>query len=383
MSEGLAELDDGAFRRLFRDWLGKHCPAEWRRPAERLIGAPAVAWMRRLTEGGFRAPGWPKEYGGAGLSFAKQLICHEELDRIGVSRWVDHGVTVLGPILMRYGTAEQKAYWLPRILSCDDVWAQGYSEPNAGSDLASLRTRAVPDGAHWVINGQKIWTSGAAHATHIFLLTRTRDTGIRQQGISFILADLATPGVTIRPIRNLADEREFCEVFLQDVRVPLGNLVGAVDEGWTVAKALLGMERLAISSPSLSRHSLRALRALGEAMGLAGDGGFDARVAALELDLATLSCLYTEVAALMGSGADASVDLSILKIVSSELWQRITEATMEIAGEHGVADSFSHAGETFDLTKLFMIARPSTIYGGSSEIQRNILAKQLLRPARG
>jgi alkylation response protein AidB-like acyl-CoA dehydrogenase len=350
---------------------------------ERLIGPPAVAWMRRLTEGGYRAPGWPKEHGGAGLSFARQLIWHEELDRIGVSRWVDHGVTVLGPILMRYGTPAQKAYWLPRILSCEHVWAQGYSEPNAGSDLASLRTRAVPDGGHWVINGQKIWTSGAAHATHIFLLTRTRDTGIRQQGISFILADLATPGITIRPIRNLADEREFCEVFLQDVRVPLENLVGEVDQGWTVAKALLGMERLAISSPSLSRHSLHALRALGEAMGLAGDGGFEERFAGLELDLEALACLHAEVGAMMAGGADASVDLPILKIVSSELWQRITDTVMEIAGEHGVAERFEHGGQSFDLTKLFMIARPATIYGGSSEIQRNILAKQLLRPARG
>jgi alkylation response protein AidB-like acyl-CoA dehydrogenase len=381
MREDLAALPDAAFRRHVRDWLRENCPPAYRVPTDRLLGPPAVDWMRRLTAGGLRAPAWPKAHGGAGLSFTQQMIWHEELDRIGVARWIDHGVTVLGPILMRYGTAQQQAHWLPRILSCEHVWAQGYSEPNAGSDLASLRSRAVPEGGEWVIDGQKIWTSGAAHATHIFLLVRTRSTPVRQQGISFILADLGTPGITVRPIRNIADESEFCEVFLDAARVPLGNLVGEVDQGWTVAKALLGMERLAISAPAMCRHALRALRAVGDELGLSGDAAFEARHGDLELALETLACLHGEVGGLMARGADVADDLSILKIVASELWQRITEATMEIAGEHGVAGTLERDGESFELLKLFMLARPATIYGGSSEIQRNILAKQMLRPA--
>ncbi len=372
-------MSDEDFRQVFRRWLAENCPPEYRNPADRLLGAPAVDWMRRLTNDGWRAPGWPVRHGGLGLSLRKHAIYHEELDRAGVSRWIDHGVWSLGEILMTYASAAQRDYYLPRILSCEHVWAQGYSEPNAGSDLASLRTRAVRDGDHWVINGQKIWTSGAAHATHIFVLVRTNPDAIKQRGISFILADIRTPGITVRPIRNIADELEFCEVFFDNARVPAENLVGEVDQGWTIAKGLLGMERLAISSSSLPRRALTAMRAVGIKRDLLADPLFRQRYGALLLDIENLECFYDETANKMMARQEVAADLSMLRIIAGELVQRVTEATLEFAAEYGAIGEVEVDGVHHNLKKLFMIARPATIYGGTAEIQRNILAKSFLR----
>ena len=371
-------MSDEDFRAVFRDWLENNLPQENRRPADRLLGEPAESWMRKLSQAGWRAPGWPVKFGGLGLSFRKHAIYHEELDRAGASRWIDHGVWSLGEILMHYGDDAQRDYYLPRILTCEHVWAQGYSEPGAGSDLASLRTRAVRDGGHWMINGQKIWTSGAAYATHIFVLVRTNPDTAKQRGISFILADIKTPGITVRPIRNIADELEFCEVFFEDARVPLENLVGEVDQGWTIAKGLLGMERLVISSSSLPRRALAALRAVGRRRELLADPLFRSRYGELLMDIENLEALYAEASEDMGAGREVPTDLSILRIFAGELFQQVSEAAMEFAAEHGPIGSVSTDGVQHDIKKLFMVARPATIYGGTAEIQRNILARRLL-----
>ena len=380
MAEDLNALSAEAFRQRARDWLAHHVPDEFRRPAYRLQGEESVRWLKLLTAHGWRAPAWPVEHGGLGLGADKQIIWHEELERARVCRFIDMGVTMLGPTLFRYGTPAQKAHYLPRILSCEDIWCQGYSEPNAGSDLAALRLRALRDGEEFVLDGQKTWTSHALWSTHCFVLARTTAGPVKQRGITFLLVDLRTPGITIRPIVNLAGESEFFEVFFDAVRVPVANVVGAVDEGWTVAKALLGPERLMIGSPALSRLAHDAMEGVAAELGLAEDPAWRETAGNLALELHALTALYREAADAMKAGQEDDNDLSALKIVSSELVQRLTEATLEMAGEHGAAGLLRMAeGRELDLGQLYMVARPTTIYGGSNEIQRNILAKRWLR----
>ena len=203
-----------------------------------------------------------------GLDAGKMMIYMEEMERHGVARPPDQGITQVGPLIMRFGTQAQKEHYLPRTLSGEYIWCQGYSEPNAGSDLAGLQTAAVLDGDHFVVNGQKIWTSLADDATHMYLLVRTDKSAKKQQGISFLLVDLKTPGITLRPIRNLAGHEEFCQVFFDNVRVPREKLVGELNDGWTVAKALLGFERLGIGSPRRPQYALNRLEAIARAKGL-------------------------------------------------------------------------------------------------------------------
>jgi alkylation response protein AidB-like acyl-CoA dehydrogenase len=380
MADDLDALSTEAFRQCARDWLAAHVPDEFRRPADRLRGDESVRWLRLLTEHGWRAPAWPVDHGGLGLAADKQIIWHEEMERARVCRFLDMGVTMLGPTLIRFGTAAQKAHYLPRILACEDMWCQGYSEPNAGSDLAALRMRAERDGDDFVLNGQKIWTSHALWSTHCFVLVRTTVEPVRQRGITFLLVDLRTPGITIRPIVNLAGEGEFCEVFYDNARVPLANVVGEIDQGWTVAKALLGPERLSIGSPALSRLAHDAFEGVAEALGLAEDPAFHETAGNLALELHALTALYREAADAVKAGREDDNDLSALKIVASDLAQRITEATMEMAGEHGAAGVLlARDGSPIDIRQLYMAARPATIYGGTNEIQRNILAKRWLR----
>ena len=243
----LNQLDDNTFRLQFREWLAEHYPQKWTkstlRPFLRFHGPDLRDWFKTLNEHGWRAPDWPKAYGGLELSFRKQLIYMEELNRAGVGRIIDNGGTQLGPTIMKFGTQAQKDYYLPRILNSEHYWAQGYSEPNAGSDLASLRTKADLKDDHFIVNGQKIWTTFAQEATHIYMLVRTGQFEKKQQGISFLLIELDTPGITISPILNIAGETELCEVFFDDVKVPAENLVGELHQGWTIAKSLLGQER--------------------------------------------------------------------------------------------------------------------------------------------
>jgi alkylation response protein AidB-like acyl-CoA dehydrogenase len=383
LSDGADLLSDEEFRLRFRRWLVASYPAhlrqDARRPFRRLRGEEAVRWLRQVHEAGWRAPAWPREYGGMGLSFRKQMIYHEELERAGVARIIDLGETQLGPTLIQCGTEAQKRYYLARILSCQDVWCQGYSEPNAGSDLASLRTTAVRDGEELVVNGQKIWTTHATDSTHIFALVRTGKYAKKQQGISFLLIDLKTPGITVRPIANLAGEDEFCEVFFDNVRVPVSGLVGELDEGWAVAKALLGYERIWIGSPALAGKAWDLALALVRELGLSGDAGVIDRLAQLTADLHDYRLLYAQICDALAAGGKPGPEVSILKVQSSELLQRLTEFNQEIAAESGGIVGDVQVGTLLtDLHWQVMMARPVTIFAGANEIQRDILARSVL-----
>ena len=290
------------------------------------------------------------------------------------------GTNLVGPAVITHGTEDQKRRFLPPIASGDVYWCQGFSEPNAGSDLASLQTAAVIDGDHFVVNGQKIWTSLADDATHIYLLARTDKAAKQQSGISFLLVDLKTPGITLRPIRNLAGHEEFCQVFFDNVRVPRDALVGALNDGWTVAKALLGFERLGIGSPRRPQYALNRLEAVARAKGLLEDPGFMDRFIALKLDIEDGAALYGRFVDQVKRGEPLGQDVSMLKIWTMETWQRLTELLVEAGAEQGVIAGVNDvAGVGTDFLNPYYYSRPATIYGGSSEIQRNILAKYVLK----
>jgi hypothetical protein len=333
-----------------------------------------------MARKGWIAPSWPIEFGGMGLAPAKLLIFLEEQERWGIARFQDHGIRMIGPVLIRYGTPAQQRRLLPPILRCEQRYCQGYSEPEAGSDLAGLRTTATPDGADWVVDGTKIWTTMAYDVTHMFLLARTGSAGAKQAQISFFLLDLATPGVTIRKIRDMAGEEELCEVFLDRVRIPGDNLVGAVNQGWTVAKSVLGFERIHVGSPALPTSGLRLLEQVAGARGLADDTAFTDQIAGLRLDVEHLTAVYEEFALRLERGEELGPDVSMLKLWATETFQRIADLVIEVAGPAGgSAGAVELGGELVPVLSAYYRAKPSTIYGGSSEVQRNIIAKQVLR----
>lgn len=371
-------LPDAAFRSLVRDFLDSHHPKEIINPPKRLHWEEARPWYIALANAGWLAPAWPREHGGMGLSAAKQLIYMDEFERLGAARTPDHGIMLLGPLLIRYGTDEQRRHFLPKILSGEHIWCQGYSEPNAGSDLASLRTEAVLDGDEWVVNGQKIWTTLAGDADWIFLLVRTDKAVKKQEGISFLLVPMNAPGVTVRPILNLDLHDEFSEVFFDNVRVPRGNLVGEVNSGWTMAKALLGFERIFLGSPRQAAHALARLHRLAEHMGVMDEPGFRDRYMSLRIDLADHEALFEENADRLRRGETLGPDISLLKLNQTSLFQRITDLMLEIAGEDGGRLDPIDGDRDLNPMGLFLLARAATIYGGASEVQRNIIAKAVL-----
>jgi len=373
-------LDDEEFRALVRTEFEQHYPPTLRYPPRRLLWKEQSDWYLRMAAKGWIAPNWPVEHGGMGLSPAKLLIFFEEQERHGIARFQDHGIRMIGPALMRFGTEEQRRRLLPPILRCEHRYCQGYSEPEAGSDLASLRTTAVRDGQSWRVNGTKIWTTMAHDATRMFLLARTGDEGPPQAQISFFLLDLTTPGVTIRPIRDIAGERELCEVFLDDVRIPAENLVGEVNRGWTVAKSVLGFERVHVGSPQLPLSGLTLLERLAAARGLTDDPAYRDQVAQLRLDVAHLSDIHEQFARKLSRGEALGPDVSLLKIWATETFQRIADLVIEIAGPAGGAAGEVPVGnDQIRILSGYYRARPSTIYGGSSEVQRDIIAKQVLK----
>ncbi len=373
-------MSDEEFRRIVREFIEREYPEHLRFPSTRLRWAEIREWHEKLLARGWVAPNWPREYGGMGLSPAKLLVFIEEQERWGVARGRDMGVQMVGPLLIRFGTEAQKRYWLPRILTCEHIWCQGYSEPNAGSDLAGLATRAVREGDHFIVTGQKIWTTLADDATHMFMLVRTDpDAPKKQAGISFLLVEMKSPGITVRPITTLAGEAEFCEVFFEEVRVPVANLVGEVDEGWRMAKTLLGFERLFIGSPKLARNALVQLEKLARAKGRFADPAFATRYAALALDVEDHAALFARFAERMRRGEPLGADVSMLKIWATETYQAITELMREVAGADAAVPGFlDYEGERLDVLGTWYFARPTTIYGGSNEIQRNILARAVL-----
>ena len=369
---------DDAFRGHVQAWVEANYPPELRHPLERLHRRDTKVWYDRLSAHGWLAPGWPREHGGMGLTPAKQIIMQDVFARHGCGRFSDHGVNQLGPFIIGYGTLAQKAHFLPKIISGEHIWCQGYSEPGAGSDLASLRTSAVLDGDEWVINGQKIWTTLATDANWIYLLVRTDPSAKKQAGISFLLVPMDAPGITVRPILTLGMHPEFCEVFFDDVRVPRDAVVGQVNQGWTMAKALLGFERLFVGAPPQSANTLAQLDTMAGELGLQDDPGYCERYASLLLDLRDLESLYEIHVDKVRRGEPLGADVSLLKIYQTELYQRITQAALEFGGEYAALRRCPPQDMQVTPAAMWLQSLVTTIYGGTSEIQRNILAKHLL-----
>lgn len=373
-----AVMSDEEFRARARAFIEANYPDIPRFAQKRLHFSQSKPWYMALAREGWVAPAWPVEHGGMGLSATKQLIWIEENERFGAARINDIGPVMLGPLLIQFGTDAQKAEFLPKILSGEHIWAQGYSEPNAGSDLAAVRTEAVLDGREWVINGQKTWTTLGNDANWIFILARTDKSVKKQVGISFILVPMDLPGVTVRPIENLEMHDEFCEVFFDNVRVPKGNLVGAVNEGWTMAKALLGHERVFIGAPRLSSSALARLDLLARKVGVADDPAFQDRFTQLRLDVADLTALFETYIEKLRHGEAIGPDVSTMKIFQSELYQRISEEMMAIGGSTAAQlEPFEHDPK-LHAAGTYLMARPTTIFGGSNEVLRNVLARVVL-----
>ncbi len=372
-------MPEAAFRKLLRRFFRAHYPDHLRHVPWRLHWDEIKAWYFTLSRQGWIAPSWPREHGGMALSPARQIAFIEEAERYGVARAPDQGLVMLGPILIRYGTDAQRARFLPGILSGEAVWAQGYSEPDAGSDLASLRCEAVIDGDELLVTGQKTWSTLAQDATHMFMLVRTDKTVKKQAGISFLLVDLNSPGVSRRPIRTLSGHEEFCEVFFDQVRVPRGNVVGELNAGWGIAKALLGFERLFSGSPKHASHALQQIFSLARQRGLLADPAFTDRLAELRLDSADLTAMYRVFADMAKAGRPLPPELSLLKIWATETHERLGALLIQIAEEYGgAAMRLGYGNGGVQALAPYVNALAATIFSGTNEIQRNIYAKQVL-----
>jgi alkylation response protein AidB-like acyl-CoA dehydrogenase len=330
---------------------------------------------------------WPEEHGGAGLDVTSRFILSEELELSGTPTLSPFGLSMVGPLLIQFGTDAQKQRFLPKILAGEEVWCQGYSEPNAGSDLASLKTRAEDDGAgHFVVNGQKTWTTHAQHADWIFMLVRTDPAAKKQSGISFLLCDMRTPGVVAKPFLTTGGTYAFSETFFDNAVVPKENLVGPLNGGWTMAKALLGHERTLIASVGHSVRSLRRVKRIAattvsNGRPLLDDPGFRAKIARMEIKLRGLQMANYRAIAGAQLGHAPGPEASILKIRGSEILQQMLELAMEAMGQNALT-WFNDPGVVPPMEEwvpsTFNYLRASTIYGGSNEIQKNIIAKLVL-----
>ncbi len=372
-------MEDAEFREHIRDFVVSRCPAQLRFPKQRLLLAQSRQWYETLSKAGMLAPTWPAQYGGMGLNARKTLLFLETMEVNGAPRLPDSGIITLGPLLIKFGTDEQRAHYLPKILSGETIWCQGYSEPNAGSDLASLRTSAAPDGDDYVVNGQKIWTTWAYDATHIFALVRTDSSGAKQSGISFLLLALDQPGIKVRPITTIMGHAEFCEVFFDNARSHKSNVIGEVNQGWAVAKALLGFERIWAGSPRQANLILSQLENYAMESGKISDVSVLDKITQFSFDVADLETTYARFADVVSRGEPLGGDVSILKVWATETCQRMAEYLVEISGElSAIAGDVKSGGAVVDAMTPFLDSRSFTIYGGSSEVQRNIIARSVL-----
>jgi alkylation response protein AidB-like acyl-CoA dehydrogenase len=341
-------------------------------------------WFKLLAQKGWLAYRWPKEFGGPGFSEPQQIVFVDELLACGAAVPAGFGLNMVGPLILQFGTPEQKRQHLPPIARHEIIWCQGYSEPNAGSDLASLQTRAIPAGDEFVVNGQKTWTSRAQEAQWIFALVRTDTTGQPQRGISFLLIDMKTPGVSIRPIRQIDGQAEFFETFFDNVRVPVKNMVGKMNEGWTMAKALLGHERVNTNAnmdmPRLfGRIKRLASQYERDGQPLMKDREFRNRLAQLEMDADCLRYTRYRLLSAMMQGKAPGPESSILKLFQTDLLQDVFELAMNVLGPDSMAwYDKSLSAEAFDIPMYDAIFRAVSIYAGSNEIQRNIISKRVL-----
>jgi alkylation response protein AidB-like acyl-CoA dehydrogenase len=389
--------EEEAFREEVRAFLRAELPAALSdkvRSGKRLTKADMEQWHAILNARGWLASHWPVDYGGTGWSVVEGFIFENESALAGAPRVVPFGPSMLGPVLIKYGSDAQKAHWLPRILDGSDWWCQGFSEPGAGSDLAGLKTAAVRDGDHYVVNGQKTWTTMGHFADMIFCLVRTSAEARKQDGISFLLIDMKTPGIDVRPIITIEGEHEVNEVFFTDVRVPVANLVGTEGLGWTYAKYLLTYERTNIAGIGGSFAALDwlediARRERKNGRPLAEDPYFAARLAKVRIDLENMETTNLRVIAAAARGGAPGAESSMLKIRGTEIRQEITSLTRRALGPYAQpfvpeALEAGYNGEAIGPDYAAPVApeyfnyRKLTIFGGSNEIQRNIIAKAIL-----
>lgn len=389
---------DEAFRQEVRSFLetsltedlreaGRKKTSIWQEPES------AAAWQQILYKKGWLVPEWPEEYGGTNWTLTQRYIFAQECARADVPGISPMGLKMCGPMLIGYGTEEQKSHFLPRILSGEDIWCQGYSEPGAGSDLASLKTSAVSDGDDYIVNGTKIWTSFAQHANMIFALVRTSSEGIVQQGISFLLIDMTSPGITVKPIINLEGSHELNQVFFDNVRVPKTNRVGKENDGWSVAKYLLQFERFSMSSIEL-RRILSKLKDMAtetneDGAPLVANAEFQSKYNALEVTCQAMEGSEQRVLNQLDAGETPGTVSSVLNAISSETLQRADELCVEVAAHYGMPyqpGALEVAGANAIGSEVYITAMPSflnnrmrTIAGGSAEVQRNIVAKAILQ----
>jgi alkylation response protein AidB-like acyl-CoA dehydrogenase len=385
---------DENFRKEVKDWLNETLPkslSEKVKKYQRLTKEDYEIFMNNLTAKGWLAWHWPKEYGGTGWNAIEKHIFEEEIIKASAPRIVPFGVNMLGPVLIEFGTKEQKDYYLPRILSNEDWWAQGYSEPGAGSDLASLKTTAVDKGDYYLVNGQKTWTTLGHHADKIFCLVKTDLNAKPQLGISFLLIDMDTPGVEVKPIITLDGEHEVNEVWFTDVKVPKKNIVGKENEGWTYAKYLLTFERTGIAGVPYSKSALNHLKTISKkslknGKPLIEDPIFSSEIAELEIDLLAMEIFNLRTVSAASEGKAPGMESSLLKIKGTLVRQKTTELLRKALGPQALP----YLPEQFDegwnempigpdyagpIAKQYFNMRKISIYGGSNEIQKNIVAK--------
>ena len=383
-------VDTDRFRREVRGFLKEHLPG-WLRDKvlrhEPLVKTDYLAWQSVLLERGWMCTTWPTRYGGPGWTPMQTHIFEEECWLFGAPDVLPFGTKMLAPLIMKFGTTQQKAELLPRILRSEDWWCQGYSEPGAGSDLASLTTRARLENGCFIVNGQKTWTSFAHYADKMFCLVRTDPDASKQGGISFLLIDMRSPGVTVRPIELLDGTSEVSEVFLDDVHVPAANLLGELHQGWNCAKYLLGHERANAGRVARSKRELRLLRRLAalqarENGSSLADAGFQIEIAKAETDVYALDQLTLGLIAQVGAGKAMGPEASVLKLIGTEVAQRISALLVDALGTD-LAGLPAPAGDVHmprpeNLVAQYLNWRKLSIYGGSNEVQRNIIAKAVL-----
>jgi alkylation response protein AidB-like acyl-CoA dehydrogenase len=375
------EFFNKEYDQALQDRLSSHEPLIYKQAV--------IDWQKKLHTKGWIVPNWPVEHGGTGWDATRQFIYDTERAACGVRDVVPFGLKMVGPVIYTFGSDEQKERFLPSILASDEWWCQGYSEPGSGSDLASLKTKAVRDGDDYIVTGAKIWTTYAQFADWIFCLVRTSTEGKKQEGISFLLIDMKSPGVKVNPIVSIDNHHSLNEVEFNEVRVPVANRIGEENKGWTYAKALLAHERTAIAEVADSKRNLQqvrdfAQREINGGHALLADPMFQKRLSDIEIDLMALEFTELRVLASVAAGGAPGAESSLLKIKGTEIQQAIQELRMEVAGYYqGVlptelsADQLGH-GFGVKARQAFMYGRAATIYGGSNEVQKNIIAKAVL-----
>lgn len=391
--------EDEAFRKEVRAFLAEKLPQDVAHKVHNgyhVTRPEIMAWHKALHEKGWITPNWPKDWGGPGWTTNQKYIYDEESSLAGAPRPIMFGITMCGPVLMRYGTDAQRNHFLPKIASGEIIFCQGYSEPGSGSDLASLKLKAERDGDDFVLNGQKTWTTSAHMADWIFCLVRTSNKGKRQEGITFILVDMATPGVAVKPLITMDGAHEVNEVFFDDVRVPASQVIGEVDQGWTVAKYLLGHERMGGGALGGVKKVLTQLKDIakqeegGFGQKLWDDLTFRRKVSETEIELMALEVQMMRLLAAMSADREMGLEASMIKIRRTEIIQRLSELKMEAVGYYGqpylkdalIDDRWNEESVGADyanaLTPQYLNNRKHSIFAGSNEIQHNIIAKRVL-----